>query len=280
MKAGPIVLLTDFGLQDAYIGIMKGVIADFAPQANVIDLSHGIPHGDVQRGAFHLWQSTPFFPEGSVFVAVVDPGVGTDRRALGASWPSFTCIAPDNGLLTYLCERSKPVEIVELASPKFQLPDVHATFHGRDVFAPVAAHLALGTALREMGPPATDLRKLPLPSLSIDADANIKGQILFADRFGNLITSLGLLHTEGENLVLDPWLSGGAAAQFPRDEIRAQLPDGTQLPISHTFGDVDQGRPVAYIGSSGLLEIGVNMGNAENILGMTAGQEILLSRRG
>lgn len=280
MKAGPIVLLTDFGLQDAYIGMMKGVITDIAPQASVIDLTHGIPHGDVQRGAFHLWQSTAFFPERSVFVAVVDPGVGTDRRALGALWPSFTCIAPDNGLLTYLCERSNPLEIVELAAPEFQLQNATSTFHGRDIFAPAAAHLALGTPLGDMGSPTTELRKLPLPSLSIDDDANVTGQILFADRFGNLITSLGLLHTEGENLVLDPWLSGGVTTQFPCDQVRAQLPDGTRLPILHTFGDVDRGKPVAYIGSSGLLEIGVNMGNAESTLGLTTGQEILLIRRG
>lgn len=280
MKAGPIVLLTDFGLQDAYIGMMKGVIAGIAPQARVIDLTHGIPQGDVHQGAYQLWQSTPFFPDGSLFVAVVDPGVGTDRRALGVKWPNFICVAPDNGLLTYLCERSKPVEIVKLASPRFHLPNIGATFHGRDVFAPAAAHLALGTALREMGPTATDLKKLPLPSLSIDADANVRGQILLADRFGNLITSLGLLHTEGENLVLDPWLSGRPSVRFKHDDVRAHLPDGSQLPISRTFGDVDRDEPVAYIGSSGLLEIGVNMGNAEIMLGLTAGHEIRLIKRG
>jgi S-adenosylmethionine hydrolase len=280
VKTGHIVLLTDFGLQDSYIGMMKGVIASIAPHVDVVDLTHGIPPGDVHQGAFHLWQSIPFFPDRTIFVAVVDPGVGTNRRALGASWPGFTCIVPDNGLLTYVCQRSKPKEIVELVSREFMLPNVSATFHGRDVFAPAAAHLALGTPLREMGPTAKDLKELPLPSLSIDADSTVRGQILFADRFGNLITSLGLLHTEGENLVLDPWLSDSPAARFRNDELLVQLPDGTPMAISNTFGDVDRGQPVAYIGSSGLLEIGVNQGSAELTLGLTANQEILLVKKG
>jgi S-adenosylmethionine hydrolase len=280
VKTGHIVLLTDFGLQDSYIGMMKGVIASIAPHVNFVDLTHGIPPGDVHQGAFHLWQSIPFFPDRTIFVAIVDPGVGTDRRALGASWPGFTCIVPDNGLLTYVCQRSKPKEIVELASEAFMLPNVSATFHGRDVFAPAAAHLALGTPLREMGPKVNEYRELPLPSLSIDADTTARGQILLADRFGNLITSLGLLHTEGENLVLDPWLSGHPTARYRHDEVRAQLPDGTQLRISNTFGDVNRGEAVAYIGSSGLLEIGVNQGSAELMLGLAINQEILLVKRG
>jgi S-adenosylmethionine hydrolase len=280
VKAGPIVLLTDFGLQDAYVGLMKGVIAGIAPQAVVLDLTHGIPQGDVHRSAYHLWQSIPFFPKHSVFVAVVDPGVGTGRRALGASWPDFTCIAPDNGLLTYICERSEPAEVVELTSPRFWLSQVSATFHGRDVFAPAAAHIALGASLGEMGPPATDLVKVALPSLTFKADSTIRGQVLFSDQFGNLITSVGLLHTDGEDLVLDPWLSGCPTARLKIAETYAELPDGTQLAISDTFEDVERGKPVAYIGSSSLLEIGVNRGNAERMLGLSAGQEILLIRRG
>lgn len=280
MKTGPIVLLTDFGLQDAYVGMMKGVIASIAPQASIIDLVHDIPRGDVQRGAYHLWQATAFFPESSVFVAVVDPGVGSPRRALGAAWPGYTCFAPDNGLLTYVCEQSKPLKAVELTAPEFRLQDESATFHGRDIFAPAAAHLARGASLQDMGPPAAELMRLPLPSLSIDADATVRGQILFADRYGNLITSLGLLHTEGESLVLDPWLAGCSSARIKRSDIRAQLPDGTQLAIVRTFADVGKGKLVAYVGSSALLEIAINQGSAADVLGLSAGQEILLIRKG
>ncbi len=280
MKTGPIVLLTDFGLQDAYVGMMKGVIAGIAPEASIIDLTHDVPRGDIQRGAYHLWQATSFFPENTVFVAVVDPGVGTSRRALGAAWPGFTCLAPDNGLLTYVFEQSEPLHAVELKSSEYRLSGESATFHGRDIFAPAAAHLARGASIQDMGPPVVEPIRLPLPSLSIDAEATVRGQILFADKFGNLITSLGLLHTEGENLVLDPWLAGCAPARFKRSEICAQLPDGTQLAISHTFGEVGTGKPVAYIGSSELLEIAVNQGSAADALGLSAGQEILLIRKG
>ena len=280
MKTGPIVLLTDFGLQDAYVGMMKGVIAGIAPQTPIIDLAHDLPRGDIQRGAYHLWQATPFFPESSAFVVVVDPGVGTPRRALGAAFPGFTCFAPDNGLLTYVCERSEPLKVVELTAIEYRIPNESATFHGRDIFAPAAAHLARGASLQDMGPPAAELTRLPLPSLSIDADATIRGQILFADTFGNLITSLGLLHTEGENLVLDPWLGACSSARLKRRDVRAQLPDGTQLAISRTFGDAGTGKPVAYVGSSGLLEIALNQGSAAEALGLSAGQEILLIRKG
>jgi S-adenosylmethionine hydrolase len=280
VKTGPIALLTDYGLQDAYVGMMKGVIAGIAPQADIIDLSHDVPRGDIQRGAFHLWQAMSYFPENTVFVAVVDPGVGTSRRALGASWPGFTCIAPDNGLLTYVCEQSEPLNAVELTSSEYRLADVSATFHGRDIFAPAAAHLVRGVRLQDMGPPAAELVRLPLPSLSIDSEAAIRGQILFADRFGNLITSLGLLHTEGENLVLDPWLAGCPSARFKRGDSRVQLPDGTQLAVAHTFAEAVAGKPLAFIGSSGLLEIAVNQGNAAEVLGFHPGQEILLIRKG
>ena len=280
MKAAPIVLLTDFGLQDAYVGMMKGVIASIAPRTPVIDLTHGVPRGDILRGAFHLWQATDFFPGGTVFVAVVDPGVGTSRRALGAAWPGFTCFVPDNGLLSFLCARSQPRQVVELGSPRFRLPAASATFHGRDIFAPAAAHLASGASLQDMGPAATEIAQLPLPAISIDAEAIIRGRILFADAFGNLITNLGLLHVEGEKLILDPWFPGWPSARLDASATRARLPDGTQLAVSSAFGDVEPGKPVAYVGSSGLLEIALNQGNAADALGLAAGQEISLIRKG
>ncbi|MGD8813007.1 MAG: SAM-dependent chlorinase/fluorinase [Anaerolineales bacterium] len=280
MTTGPIVLLSDFGLQDAYGGLMKGVIAGIAPQCRVIDLTHGIPRGDVHRGAFHLWHATSFFPENSIFVAIVDPGVGTTRRALGVAWPEFTCIAPDNGLLTYLLTRSEPSKTIELDNPAYQLEERSGTFHGRDVFAPVAAHLANGTPLQEMGSPIGKLSRIPIPALRLDVDGDLRGQILFADHFGNLITSMGLWHTQGKQLVLKPWLPGCRSVGYDRLKVRIQLPNGISLPLSHTFGDVDPGEPVAYLGSSGLLEIGVNQGSAAEMLGLSERQEILLISKG
>jgi S-adenosylmethionine hydrolase len=277
---GPIVLLSDFGLQDAYVGTMKGVIAGIAPHCRVVDLTHGIPRGDIHRGAFHLWQATPFFPENAIFVAIVDPGVGTTRRALGVAWPEFTCIAPDNGLLTYLLTRAQPSLAVELDVPAYQLEKLSGTFHGRDVFAPVAAQLACGIPLAEMGSPAEKLSLLPLPSLSVDSDGNLRGQVLFEDHFGNLITSMGLWQTQGERLVVDPWLPGCRSVEFDRIKVRLRLPNGITIPLSTTFGDVDPGELVAYIGSSGLIEIGVNQGSAAEVLGLTTRQEIRLISKG
>ena len=280
MTSGPIVLLSDFGLQDAFVGTMKGVITGIAPQCRVVDLTHGIPRGDVHRAAYYLWQAAPFFPEQSIFVAVVDPGVGTSRRALGVAWPEFTCIAPDNGLLTYLLTHAQPSLAVELDARAFQLEEQSGTFHGRDVFVPVAAHLASGTSLAEMGTPVEKLKLLPLPSMTVDADGNLRGQILLADHFGNLITSMGLWQTQGENLVLDPWLPDCRSVEFDRMKVRLRLPNGITIPLSTTFGDVDPGELVAYIGSSGLIEIGVNQGNAAEMLGLTTSQEIRLIRKG
>jgi S-adenosylmethionine hydrolase len=280
VASGPIVLLSDFGLQDAYVGTMKGVIAGIAPQCRVVDLTHGIPRGDIHRAAFQLWQAVPFFPENTIFVAVVDPGVGTSRRALGIAWPEFTCIAPDNGLLTYLLTRAQPSRVVELDVPAYKLEEPSGTFHGRDVFAPVAAHLARGTPLAEMGSPAEKPNLLPLPSLSTDADGNLRGQVLFDDHFGNLITSLGLWQTQGEKIVLDPWLPDCRSVEFKRMKARLRLPNGITMPISTTFGDVDSGELVAYIGSSGLMEIGVNQGSAAEMLGLITRQEIQLISKG
>jgi S-adenosylmethionine hydrolase len=259
---------------------MKGVIAGIAPQCRVVDLTHGIPRGDVQRGAFHLWQAIPFFPQGTVYVVVVDPGVGTNRRALGVAWPEFTCLAPDNGLLTYLQARSQPSQIVELDVPAYQLEERSGTLHGRDVFAPIAAHLVSGTPLGEMGSSVGKLSLLPLPSLIVDADGSLQGQILFDDHFGNLITSMGLWQTQGEKLVLDPWLPGCRTVEYNRMKVRIQLPNGITIPLSTTFGDVDPGDLVAYIGSSGLMEIGVNQGSAAEMLGLTAHQAIRLISKG
>ena len=280
MTSGLIVLLSDFGQQDSYVGTMKGVIAGIAPECRVVDLTHGIPRGDVHRAAFHLWQATAYFPENTIFVAVVDPGVGTTRRALGVAWPEFTCIAPDNGLLTYLLARAQPSLTVELDVPAYQLEERSGTFHGRDIFAPIAAHLASGTPLEEMGSPAEELNLFNLPSLSIDAEGNLRGQVLFADHFGNLITSMGLWQTQGEQLVLDPWLPDCRSVEFNRMKVRLRLPNGISIPLSTTFGDVDPGELVAYIGSSGLMEIGVNLGNAAEMLGLTTNQEIRLISKG
>lgn len=281
MKDVAIGLLTDFGLDDTYVGVMKAVIAGLAPRARLIDLTHLVPAGDIRQAAFKLWQSVPYFPMGSVFVAVVDPGVGTSRRAVAAAWEHFSVVAPDNGLLTYLLAQAPPRHAVELLRPEFQRPRVSATFHGRDVFAPAAAHLARGTRLDRLGPSVHDLVRFDPPRLELLEGPRLKGELLHPDRFGNWITSLGRLkETEGD-LELLPWLPSCPPARLPfLHRLRALLPTGLELAVQRTFSEAQPGSVLAYIGSEGLLEIAVNRGSAAATLPMQPGQEVLLTYEG
>jgi S-adenosylmethionine hydrolase len=273
-------LLTDFGNQDPYIGMMKGVITSIAPQAQVIDLTHAIPPGDISRGAFELWQSAAFFPSGTVFVVVVDPGVGTTRRQIAVAWPDKICVGPDNGIFTYLMAAEQPATSVELTNKAYHLKKVSTTFHGRDIFAPTAAHLARGVDIEELGPPAIDLIRLPLPHLEMIDDQTVQGQILHADRFGNLITNIGLLKIDGDEMLIEPWLPLFPPTRFKFKSAYVHLPNGADLRLETTFGDVAPGEPVAYIGSCGMLEIAVNQGRAVDSLPITIGQDCLLICKG
>lgn len=266
MPAPLIALLTDFGTQDPYVGVLKGVIAHLAPEVCIIDLTHDVPAGDVRLAAFYLWQSVPYFPEGTVFLAVVDPGVGTARRALAAAWPGHTCVAPDNGLLTYLLVNRPPSAIHTLTSASHRLPLVSATFHGRDIFAPAAAHLARGEPIQRFGPGVADPVLFSLPELHANEGPEVRGVVLHADRFGNWVTSLGRLQADGDAWAFEPWLPGCRRLRIPRAGLALRLPDGTLLPLRATYGEVGEGSLLAYIGSSGLVEIGVNRGRAVDLL--------------
>ncbi|HLC02493.1 MAG TPA: SAM-dependent chlorinase/fluorinase [Anaerolineales bacterium] len=275
-----IAVLTDFGTQDTYVGVMKGVIASIAPQTQVIDLTHEIPPGDIRQAGFKLWQAVPFFPEGTIFVVVVDPGVGTRRRAVAVAWSMRLFVLPDNGLLTYLLASAPASKAVELVTPAFRLNPASSTFHGRDVFSPAAAHLARGVPMDELGPPAGELIRLPLPKLVMTDDPRLQGEILHADRFGNLITSLGRLERRADSLAFVPWLPVCEEASLPQNDLWLHLEDGTRLELKSTFGDVPQGAPLAYIGSEGLVEVAVNKGSAADILGVKPGSRVELTYEG
>ncbi len=283
-----IALLTDFGVSDPYVGVLKGVIAEIAPGARVIDLTHGIPHGDLRRGAFVLWQSSQYFPERTIFLCVVDPGVGTGRSAVALSWPRYRYIGPDNGLVSYLIIRDGQPGGNELVEPAFRLERVSNTFHGRDVFAPAAAQLACGVDIAEMGPPVTDMVRFPPPLLELRGEGEVAGEILHPDGFGNLITSVGALHRSApveppqgpQILYLHPWLDQCPEAMLTRDRLSLRLPDGQVLPVVRTFADVAAGDPLAYIGSNSLLEIGVNQGDASKSLAFSPGDKVVLTAQG
>jgi S-adenosylmethionine hydrolase len=275
-KGQLIVLLTDFGYADVYVGVMKGVCAEISPQTAVVDLTHGIPQGDIRQAAFKLWSAVPYFPDGTVFVIVVDPGVGTARQPIAAKWGGYFFVAPDNGVLSYLFIDSPPQRAVEISNREYWLENVSATFHGRDIFAPAGAHLAAGVPLEALGASASDLVRIPPPALSLLPPARLKGEVLYGDHFGNLVTSIGRLRYRGEELRFDPWLPGVEGLDLLEDQPMVVLPTGERLQLRRTFGAVPPGAPLAYVGSTGMLEIAVNQGDAARTLNIRPGEEIVM----
>ncbi len=274
-----IALATDFGHRDVYVGVMKGVILRSVPEARFIDLTHDIPPGDVRNAAFKLWQAAPFMPPGTIFLAVVDPGVGSTRRPLAVSAGSFACIGPDNGVFTYLLAGMPGgTEAVEIASAGIagavSGTDASDTFHGRDVFAPAAARLARGVPISELGP-AVEPLTLPFPRLDC-AQKEIHGEVLFADGFGNIVTSIGRLRRVAAAMRLDPWIPECPGMDMPSEGVLVRLPDERKLPLKRTFSDVLPGSLLAYVGSSGLVEIAVNNGSAQDALHVASGDQVSL----
>ncbi len=273
-----IALLTDFGLADAYVGIMKGVVLGICPTAHLVDLTHDIQPQNVRQAAYVLLTAYRFFPPDTVFLVVVDPGVGTARAPIAVETAFGRFVAPDNGVLSYVLQETPPRQIVTLTERRFHLPEVSQTFHGRDIFSPVAAHLAQGTPLTAFGPPHENLVTLPPPRLLGDA-SKIVGEVLHIDRFGNLITSIGRLTWENEErLRFSPRFGAqinvpGALAAIA---CRVQLGGHYVGPIRRTYGAVAAGEVAALIGSAGQLEIGINQGNAADLLGAAIGDPVVL----
>jgi S-adenosylmethionine hydrolase len=257
MQERPLVTLTtDFGLGDGFVGAMKGVLATAAPGAVVVDIAHDIAPQDILGGALALAQAAPYFPAGTIHVAVVDPGVGGQRAEVVVAAAGQLFVGPDNGLLS-LAARS-PRRVFQIAAPGFRAAMVSPTFHGRDVFAVAAARIAAGAPLVEVGPPLADLVPLPIPSPR-QAEGGFEGQVIHLDRFGNLLTSL-----PGPSVV-------GAAGMW------IEAPDGpVDIPLVRTFADVARGAPLAYVGSSGWLEIAVRDGSAADRLRVGRGARVVV----
>ena len=256
---GVVTLLSDFGVVDPYVGVMKGVVLSRAPGATVVDLTHGVPPQAVAVGAWHLSRSAPYFPAGTVHVAVVDPGVGSARRVLCARDRGQAFLAPDNGLLGPVL--SDAAEVFALDVERYALPRRSSTFHGRDVFAPAAAALAGGQDPRETGPPAGEWERLALPEPREGPDGSLVVPVLYADRFGNLITTF------------DPSnLEDGVAGL-------TVVAGGRAVPIVTTYADVERGEALALVGSSGTLEVSVRDGDAARELALGAGSTLVLRRQ-
>jgi S-adenosylmethionine hydrolase len=256
-----ITLLTDFGLQDGYPGIMKGVIWGIAPDAQIADLSHSIPPQDILAGALALGRAAPYFPPGTIHVAVVDPGVGTQRRAMAARIGESYFVGPDNGLCTVLLDQAAgAVQAVQLDRPRFWLPVVSHSFHGRDIFAPAAAHLANGVALDELGSPlAQGVVRLIIPQptpLAAPGRRGWRGQVIHVDAFGNLATNFTRQHVP--------------EAVVPRVRIAGQEISG----LVHTFGEGQPGDLLAMLDSAGQVSVCEVNGSAARRLKAAAGEPV------
>ena len=271
-----VTLTTDFGSGDGYAGAMKGVVLNLCPQARLVDISHEIPAQNIVHAAFALFNATPFFPPGTVHLVVVDPGVGTDRRPLAISAGGMYFVGPDNGIFTLVTQASN--EAVVLNNPRFHRApsETSATFHGRDIFAAAAAHLAAGVALHELGEPAGSRVELALPPFTQRDPFSWVGQVLYRDHFGNAITNLGVLRWDGTNLELRPLRSPLKAPQPLSGRLRVQV-KGREVPLVRTYSKVEPGEPLALIGSRGLLEIAVREGNAGEQLQLEPGEPIVIS---
>jgi S-adenosylmethionine hydrolase len=246
-----ITLLTDFGQKDGYVGVMKGIILGIAPNVQLVDLSHEIEPQNILAGLLLLGQSVPYFPAGTIHLVVIDPGVGTDRRPIAARLGEYFFVGPDNGLITLVYEevkeKARPIDIVHLNQPKYWLEKTSHSFHGRDILAPVAAHLANGVCLSKLGTPINDpvLLRIPTPE---KIEQGWRGEVLQIDSFGNLATNFTLKEFgKASNIQL----------RFKERNIHTTV---------KTFGEGNPGELIAMFDSAGYLALAVVNGNASKEL--------------
>jgi len=290
-----VTLTTDFGTADGYVGTMKGVILSIAPDARLVDISHEIAPQNVRQAAYVLYAAYPFFPPHAVHLVVVDPGVGSARRPIALRTPTGYFVGPDNGVFSYVmaCE---PVEaLVELSDPRYRLAEVSHTFHGRDVFAPAAAHLAAGLSIMALGPPVRDPITFPPPRLEV-APGGVTGEVLHADHFGNVITSIGQLVWSGDELLLEPAFQGargriqeaggkrqeawdGGQVRFKASEVAVVVGGREIAGVHRAYAEAEPGEALALVGSDAHLEIAVREGSAARRLELRSGDAVVLRLR-
>ena len=260
-----ITLTTDFGTSDAYVGTMKGVILGINPNVQVVDLTHAIPPQDIHEAAFTIYSVHRYFPKDTIHIIVVDPGVGSDRQAIVCEIDGISFVCPDNGILSYLLRDMDSntecrMSVVAIQNPAYYLSKVSNTFHGRDIFAPVAAHLSLGVPLVNIGPSVKNLVQIPIPIPEI-SENTITGQIVKIDRFGNVITNISESALTGET-----------------SDYEINVGTTRLTHINRAYAESEVGEPLAIIGSFGLLEIAINGGSAETLLELKRGNVVEIQR--
>jgi hypothetical protein len=254
-----ITLTSDFGWADYYVGAMKGIIYQIAPQATIVDITHEIPAHDIVSGALVLREIWRTFPPKTIHVAVVDPGVGTDRKIILAQYAGQMFLVPDNGLITFIQQTSPAEQVNVVSNESLFCQPISPTFHGRDIFAPVAAHLARDVNPDQVGPRRAYVSLLDIPACQTN-NSGISGQVIHVDRYGNLITNI----------------TAEQINRFARAKQVCQVRLG-EKPIGlvrRVFADVERGHVVSYVGSAGMLEIAVNQGRADKELSAGPGTAV------
>jgi S-adenosyl-L-methionine hydrolase (adenosine-forming) len=252
----PIALLSDFGTKDWFVASMKGVIMTVNPRAVIIDINHDIPAGDITAGAFNLLACHAWFPKETIFVAVVDPGVGSCRAAIAVKAGGYAFVGPDNGLFSLIIDNYYTSEVRSLENTKYFLKEISATFHGRDIFAPVGGHLSRGVAFEKLGPKMKSIVPLSTIPAARASGKLIRGSVIYIDRFGNAITNI----------------SSSLANQAGRIRVKGHV-----VPLCGSYNDVVHGKPVVVIGSCGFVEISVNRGNAAEKMRLKIGDAVIVS---
>ena len=255
MARPTVALLTDFGTRDHYAGTLKGVVLGICPDATLVDIGHEVPAHDVAAGALELAACYRYFPHGTIFLVVVDPGVGSSRRGIAADTGDYKFVAPDNGVLSAVFREAPPKKVVELTERKYSLPTVSRTFEGRDRFAPAAAYLARGIALVALGKSISNYQTIELPKPAAHGD-ELRGEVVRVDRFGNLITNI----------------DRRAFEQFVEQRSIAIEVGGKEIPrIVATYAEAPPGELCALFGSTDHLEVAINAGDAAAALGLGRG---------
>jgi S-adenosyl-L-methionine hydrolase (adenosine-forming) len=252
----PIALLSDFGTKDWFVASMKGVILSVNPRATIVDITHDIAPGDITAGAFNLFACHSWFPKGTIFVAVVDPGVGSKRAALAVKSGGFVFVGPDNGLFSLILDNYYKSDVRSIEKTRYFQKEISSTFHGRDIFAPAAAHLSLGAAFEKLGPKVKTTVCLPTMTAARASKKGVEGCVIYIERFGNAVTNI----------------SSSLASQASRIRVKRRT-----IPLCSSYSDVAQGKPLAVIGSCGFVEISVNRGNAAQKMGLKIGDKVIVS---
>jgi len=259
--SGIISITTDFGLTDPYVGAMKGSMLGFNPDSTLVDITHQVGHGDVFAGALALLAACPCFPEGTVHLAVVDPGVGSARRGIAVETERYFFVGPDNGLLSLAAAKDGIKRVVELTRTELFRPEISPTFHGRDVFGPAAALLSSGTGIEELGPVIKDMEMYRFPEPTKE-EGLARGEVIYVDHFGNLVSNISEPDLEG----LGPDIEVSLGGKLIGD-------------LADTYASVPEGIAAPLVGSSGLVEVAVHLGSAAERFGAGRGTEIVAEKK-